>query len=248
MTRKTPAEIATMRASGRILARVMREVSAMIEPGITPKTLNDAAHKMIEAAGATPSFYKYRGFPAAACISVNQVVVHGIPNEVPLKEGDICSLDFGVHYQGYHTDSAWTFPVGRISPQAERLLRVTEESLWEGIEQARPGRKLGDIGATVQQHVEKAGFHVVRDLVGHGIGRNLHEEPNVPNFGKYGKGATLSSGITLCIEPMVNAGTWKVIQLEDGWTIETADHGLSAHFEHTVAITDDGPEILTKED
>lgn len=247
MILKTRAEIEKMRAAGRVLASTLREVSSQIAPGVTPKHLDTLAHRLIESAGGVPSFLHYRGYPAATCISVNEVVVHGIPNDAPLAEGDIISLDFGVFLDGFHADSAWTFPVGEISAEAKRLLQVTEESLWEGIAMARSGSRLGDIGAAVQRHVEAAGFGVVRDLVGHGIGRSLHEEPSVPNYGRPGKGPVLKEGATLCIEPMVNQGTYRVNQLADGWTIVTADGSLAAHFEHTVAVTDDGPEILTVE-
>jgi methionyl aminopeptidase len=246
---KTPDQIAKMRESGRIIARALRLVSAAIEPGVTPKQLNDLAEKCIREEGGVPNFLGYHGFPAAACISVNEVVVHGIPTEQPLQEGDIISLDFGVLKDGWNADAAWTYPVGEISTQAKRLLSVTRESLYQGIAKARPGGFVGDIGAAVQRYVESNGYSVVRDLVGHGIGEALHEEPsNVANYGKPKTGMRLQAGMTICIEPMVNAGRYQVRTLEDDWTVVTADGSLSAHFEHTVAITADGPEILTKED
>lgn len=247
---KTEAEIAKMRESGRVLARVIRLLGESIEPGkTTPRMLDELAERLIRESGGTPSFLNYRGFPASACISVNDTVVHGIPTEEPMKEGDIVSVDLGVNLNGWHSDSAWTFPVGQISAEAQRLLNVTRESLYQGISRARVGAKIGDIGATVQRYVESNGYGVVRDLVGHGIGTSLHEEPSsIPNFGRAGKGIELREGMTICIEPMVNAGTWKVNFLKDGWTVKSADHSLSAHFEHTIAITKSGPQILSMED
>jgi len=244
---KNESEIAKMRASGRILARTLRIVSEEIAPGKTPKQLNDLAHRLISEAGAYPSFLNYRNFPAATCISVNEVVVHGIPGDLPLREGDIVSLDFGVLLDGYHADSAWTYPVGTISTENKRLLNVTRESLYQGIAKAKPGNTTGDIGSAVQRYVESNGYSIVRDLVGHGIGRSLHEDPSVPNYGKPGSGVKFKEGATVCIEPMVNAGTWRVTQDEDGWTIRSADRKNSAHFEHTVAIVKGGAEILTQE-
>lgn len=245
---KRDSEIAQMREAGRILARVMRLVSESIVPGkTTPLELDELAERLIREAQAIPSFKGYRGFPAAACISVNEAVVHGIPNGRVLQEGDIVGLDFGVIYNGWHADSASTFPVGTISESAQRLLNVTRESLMQGIAKVRHGARVGDISNTVQRYVESRGYGVVRDLVGHGIGRSLHEEPSVPNFGKAGQGAVLKTGMTFCVEPMVNEGTYKVKTLEDSWTMVTADGKLSAHFEHTVAVTPHGADILTVE-
>jgi len=245
---KRPHEIEKMRASGRVLASVMRQVSEAIVPGkSTPKQLDALAERLIREAGGVPSFKGYRGFPASACISVNDVVVHGIPDDRPLQSGDIVGLDFGVILDGWHTDSAWTFPVGDIAPNAQRLLNVTREALFQGISKARIGNRIGDISATVQRYVESHGYGVVEELVGHGIGKSLHEEPSVPNFGRAGKGPVIKEGMTFCIEPMVNEGTYKVRTLEDQWTIVTADGKLSAHFEHTVAVTRDGPVLLTEE-
>lgn len=245
---KSRADIEKMREAGRIVARTLRLVSENIKPGVTPKELDQAAHRLIVEEGGQPNFLNYRGYPAATCISVNETVVHGIPTDVPLKEGDIISLDFGVLKDGWNADGAWTYPVGEISKQAQRLLNVTRESLYQGIAKARVGNRLGDIGHAVQKYVEMHGYAVVRDLVGHGIGRALHEEPHsVPMFGKPNTGEPLREGMTICIEPMINEGTWKVNFLADKWTVKTADGKLSAHFEHTVAITKDGPEILTKE-
>jgi methionyl aminopeptidase len=245
---KSRAEIDKMRESGRVLAKTLRLVSAKIAPGVTPRELDAMAHRLIEEEGGTPSFLNYRGFPAATCISVNEVVVHGIPSDVPLKEGDVIGLDFGVLKDGWHADSAWTYPVGDISSEAQRLLNVSREALYQGINKAKVGNRIGDISAAVQKYVESNGYSVVRDLVGHGIGRKLHEEPaSVPNFGKAGKGELLREGVTMCIEPMVNEGKFEVETLPDKWTLVTADRKLSAHFEHTVAITRNGPEILTQE-
>lgn len=246
---KSRAEIEKMRVSGAIVARTLRLCSEAIVPGkTTPKELDALAHRLILESGGQPSFLGYRDYPAATCISVNSVVVHGIPTPIPLEEGDVISLDFGVVKDGWHADGAWTYPVGTISPAAQRLLNVTRESLMQGIAKARVGNRIGDIGATVQRYCESHGYGVVRELVGHGIGQKLHEEPaNVPMFGKPGKGDLLRDGMTICIEPMINEGTHRVNFLDDKWTVVTADGKLSAHFEHTIAITKDGPEILTLE-
>ena len=247
---KSRAEIDKMRASGRVVARSLRAMSEAIVPGKTsPADLDALAARIVAEAGGTPSFLNYRGFPANTCISVNQVVVHGIPTKVPLEEGDIVSLDMGVLLNGWHADGAWTYPVGTISAEAQRLLNVTRESLFQGIAKARVGNRIGDIASAVQKYVEGNGYSVVRDLVGHGIGRKLHEEPDsVPNFGNPGRGELLRDGMTICIEPMVNQGTFKVKTLADKWTLVTADGKLSAHFEHTIAITREGVELLTLED
>ena len=247
---KSATEIAKMKESGRIVARTLRLCSETIVPGkTTPEELDELADRLIREEGGVPSFLGYRGYPAATCISVNNVVVHGIPTDDPLKEGDIISLDFGVVKNGWHADGAWTFAVGTISTEAQKLMNVTRESLLQGIAKARPGNTIGDIGAAVQKYVESHGFGVVRDLVGHGIGQKLHDEPhNVPMFGKAGKGEKLREGMCICIEPMINQGTYRVNTLKDGWTVVTADDKLSAHFEHTVAITKTGPVILTTED
>ena len=247
---KSPAEIAKMKESGRIVARTLRLVSETIVPGkTTPLQLDALAERLIREEGGVPSFLGYRGFPNTACISVNNVVVHGIPTDEPLQEGDIVSLDFGVVKDGWHADGAWTYGVGQISIEAQKLMNVTKESLYQGIAKARPGNTIGDIGAAVQKYVESHGFGVVRDLVGHGIGQKLHDDPhNVPMFGKPGKGDRLREGMCICIEPMINQGTYKVNTLSDGWSVVTADDKLSAHFEHTVAITKTGPVILTTEE
>lgn len=246
---KSPADIEMMRKSGHVVARTLRLMSEAIVPGkTTPRQLDELAARLIAEAGGKPSFLGYRGYPANTCISVNEVVVHGIPGDIPLQEGDIVGLDLAVELNGWHADSAWTYAVGTISTEAQRLLNVTREALHQGIAKARVGNRIGDISHAVQKYVETNGYQVVRDLVGHGIGRKMHEEPaNVPMFGKPGKGELLREGMTICIEPMVNVGTWKVKFLEDDWTCVSADGSLAAHFEHTIAITKDGPDILTLE-
>lgn len=246
---KRPIEIEKMRESGRIVAKVLRLLSESIVPGkTTPKQLDELASRLIAEEGGTPSFLNYRGFPANSCISVNEVVVHGIPGNHILVEGDIVSIDLGVLKEGWHADGAWTYPVGQISPEAQRLLNVTKESLFQGISRAKAGNRIGDISSAVQKYVESNGYGVVRDLVGHGIGQRLHEEPSaIPNFGHAGKGEVLREGWTICIEPMVNMGTYKVKTLKDGWTVVSADNSLAAHFEHTIVVTKGQAEILTLE-
>ena len=242
---KRPEEIEKVRTSNIIVADILRELREKIKPGISTLDLNRYSEEMAKKRGAKPAFKGYRGYPFALCTSVNSEVVHGMPSNRVLKRGDVVSLDFGAHYQGYYGDAAITVPVGDVTPEALLLLQTTEQSLYEGILQARAGNRLGDISAAVQKHVETAGFSVVRDFVGHGIGKNLHEEPQIPNYGVSGRGVELKSGMVLAIEPMVNAGTYKVKVLSDGWTVVTADGRLSAHFEHTVAITEEGPVILS---
>lgn len=246
---KNGSEIAKMALAGKIIAKTMKEVSGSMVAGKSSLIqLDSLAEKIITSEGGIPSFKGYRGFPASACISVNSHVVHGIPGEYVIQVGDIVSLDFGVIWDGWHADSAWTFPVGDISDSARRLMNVTKESLYQGIARARIGNKVGDISNAVQTYVEKNGYSVVRDLVGHGIGQSLHEEPSIPNFGKPRKGPMLKGGMTFCIEPMVNEGSARVVTLDDDWTVATEDGKLSAHFEHTVAVTGDGPLILTNQE
>lgn len=242
---RTREEIEKIRRSSRLVARALREIRQAIRPGVTTEELDRVAEEVITKGGGRPAFKGYRGYPASLCASVNDEVVHGIPDKRRLKEGDIVSLDLGVLMDGYYGDAAITVPVGRVSKLARRLLEVTEEALYRGIEKARVGNRLFDISHAIQRRVEEAGFSVVRDFVGHGIGRNLHEEPQVPNFGPPGQGPRLVEGMVLAIEPMVNTGTWRVRVLDNGWTVVTEDGGLSAHFEHTVAITESGPEILS---
>ena len=243
---KQPDEIAKARASNRIVADVLSVLRERVKPGVTTRELDRIAESLTEKRGAKPAFKGYRGYPFSLCTSVNEEVVHGMPSNRILVEGDIVGLDFGVYYQGLYGDSAITLPVGRVTDQATRLMQVTEQSLYAAIGQACDGKRLGDISAAVQETVEADGFSIVRDFVGHGIGKCLHEDPQIPNFGKKGRGIELKKGMILAIEPMVNAGKYKVKILQDGWTVITADGSLSAHFEHSVAITDNGPEILSK--
>ena len=242
---KTPDEIAIMRENNRILAQLFEFITPLVQPGITTAELDREAENFILSCGAKPAFKGYRGFPATICASINEEVVHGFPGPRQLKEGDILSIDLGALKNGFYSDSARTFAVGKISDKAAKLLRVTEESLYAGIAKAVPGGRLSDIGHAVQQTVEKAGFSVIRDFVGHGIGRQLHEEPQVPNFGRKGFGPQLKVGMTIAIEPMTAAGSWQIRILEDQWTAVTLDRSLAAHFEHSVAITKDGPLILS---
>lgn len=243
---KQPEEIVRARASNRIVAEALSVLREKVKPGITTGEMDKIAEGIAEKRGAKPAFKGYRGYPYSLCTSVNEEVVHGMPSDRVLLEGDIVGLDFGVYYQGFYGDSAITLPVGRISDQGKRLLQVTERSLYAAIDQARDGNRLGDISSAVQETVEVCGYSVVRDFVGHGIGKSLHEDPQIPNFGKKGRGIELKTGMILAIEPMINAGNYKVKILPDGWTVITEDGSLSAHFEHSVAITDKGPEILSK--
>ncbi len=243
---KSSRELQKMKDACRISANALVVAGKAVEPGVSTLEIDTIVRKYIEKEGATPSFLGYGGFPASACISVNNVVIHGIPSKKQiLKEGDIVSVDVGAFYEGFHGDNAYTFKCGKISPEAEALLKATEESLYEGIKQAKAGNRVGDIGSAVQKYVENRSYSVVRDFVGHGVGAKLHEDPSVPNYGTPGRGVRLIPGMTLAIEPMVNAGDYKVKVLSDEWTTVTVDGSLAAHFEHTVAITPDGPEILT---
>jgi methionyl aminopeptidase len=242
---KSQAEIELMREAGAILAETLARLQSMARPGITLLELDREADRFIRGRGCVPGFVGYQGYQNAICTSVNDQVVHGIPTNRKLREGDLLSLDAGLIHRGFWADAGLTVGIGKISPRAQRLMDVTRESLTLGIAQARVGNRIGDISAAVQQHVEAAGFSVVRQFVGHGIGRDMHEDPQVPNFGIAGKGWPLKAGMVLAIEPMVNAGGPDVALLGDGWTVVTVDHSLSAYFEHSVAITADGPEILT---
>lgn len=244
---KSPRELETMAAGGRILAATHQHVKPAIAPGVSTWDLDMMVESFIRShAGAKPSFKGLYGFPASACISLNDEIVHGIPSKKRiLVAGDIVTIDIGVHYGGFHTDSAWTYPVGAIAPETQRLMDVTEASLWAGIAETKMGNHIGDIGAAVERVVVKAGFSVVRDLVGHGVGANMHEDPQVPNHGKPKRGPKLQVGMTIAIEPMVNAGGPATRTLADKWTIVTLDGTMAAHFEHTVAITADGPRVLT---
>ena len=242
---KSPAEIEKMRAASQLVAQVLEELAAMVAPGVATADLDAAAERKVRAAGAEPAFKGYRGYPATLCASANEQVIHGIPNRTPLKAGDIISLDMGVKLNGYYGDSAVTVPVGAVAEEVTALLRVTQEALEKGIAQVRVGARISDIGHAIQKHVEAHGFSVVREFVGHGIGASLHEEPQIANYGEPGRGPRLAEGMTLAIEPMVNMGKPGVKVLADGWTAVTRDGSLSAHFEHTVAVTKSGPDILT---
>jgi methionyl aminopeptidase len=243
---KSAAEIERMRAANALVADVLAELATMVAPGVTTADLDAAAERLVRAGGAEPAFKGYRGYPRTLCASVNEQVVHGIPSARALVEGDIISLDMGVKLNGFYGDSAITVPVGRVSEVAATLLRVTQESLEKGIEQVRLGGRISDIGHAIQQHVEAHGLSVVREFVGHGIGSALHEEPQIANYGEPGRGPRLAEGMTLAIEPMVNVGRPAVKVLADGWTAVTKDGSLSAHFEHTVAVTKNGPLVLTR--
>jgi methionyl aminopeptidase len=247
---KSRQEIEKMKIAGRAVGEILSKLSGIIKPGISTKEIDEFAEKYIRSLKMTPAFKGVKGvsypFPACACVSVNDEVVHGIPNASrKLKQGDIVSVDMGVIYEGYYGDAAKTYAVGSISDTASKLLEITEISLQKAIEQARPGKRLGDVSYAVQKTAEEAGFSIVRDFVGHGIGRCLHEEPQIPNYGKPDTGVKLLAGMVLAIEPMINEGGYKVEMLDDDWTVVTKDGGLSAHFEHTIAITEDGNEILT---
>lgn len=244
---KTARELALMEEACRISAGALKIAGAAVEPGVTTEEIDAIAEKYIRSQGATPNFKGYNGYPATACISINNEVIHGIPSKKRvIKEGDIVSIDLGARFEGYNGDNAATFAAGDISPDAKRLLEVTEQSLYEGIGAALAGARIGDISNAIQTYVEERGFSVVREYVGHGIGTKLHEAPEVPNYGKKGHGIRLVPGMTIAIEPMINAGDYSVKVLPDGWTVLTKDGSLSAHFEHTVAITSDGPKIMTK--
>lgn len=248
VTLKSNREIELMKEAGRIVALAHKAVKEIIKPGISTKEIDDLVEKVIVSNGAIPSFKNYNGFPASACISINEEVVHGIPSsERILKNGDIVSVDIGAQYKGYHGDSAWTYACGGISEDATKLLEGTKDSLFKGLEFAKPNNRLSDISHAIQTHAESLGFSVVREFVGHGLGRNLHEDPQIPNYGLPNRGIILKPGMTLAIEPMINLGNKEVRVLSDGWTTITRDRSLSAHFEHTILITDTGYEILTKE-
>lgn len=243
---KSKAELEIMREAGRIVALTHQELAKSVRPGITTRELDDLADQFIRSMGAIPSFKGYGGFSGSICTSVNQELVHGIPGNRALQDGDIISVDIGAEYKGYHGDSAWTYAVGTITDQAKKLMEVTEQSLYKGLEQAVPGARLSNISHAVQAYAEAHGFSIVREYVGHGIGRNLHEDPQIPNYGPPERGPRLKPGMVLAIEPMVNAGERYVRTLEDNWTVVTVDNSLCAHYEHTIAITEDGYEILTR--
>ena len=245
ITLKSSHEIDLMRRSGKITAAARALAGEMVKPGVTTQEINDAVERFIRQQGAVPSFLHYNGYPASACISVNDEIIHGIPGKRVLQEGDIVSVDVGAYIGGFHGDCAATFPCGRVSPEAQRLIDVTRQSFFEGIRFAREGQRLQDISAAVQTYVERNGFSVVREYVGHGVGAKMHESPEIPNYGRPGHGPRLLRGMTLAVEPMVNAGAAAIQQLSDGWTVKTADGKWAAHYENTILITDGAPEILT---
>lgn len=242
---KSKADLENLRRSGKILSRVMKELGKLISPGVSTQEIDRIAGELVEREGAAPAFKGYKGFLANICTSINEEIVHGIPGARKLVEGDIISLDLGINFLGYFTDAAITVGVGKISPRTRKLIEVTKDSLSEGIKKARVNNRLTDISYSIQSYVETRGFSVVRQFVGHGIGLSLHEEPEIPNFGLAHKGPLLKTGMVLAIEPMVNMGTWESVILDNGWTAVTKDGLPSAHFEHTVAITDKGTEIIT---
>lgn len=247
VTIKSEEEIIKMKEAGHINYLTHQYLKSLIKPGITTEYLNEEADKFIRSQGAEPGFLGLYDFPKSVCISVNEEIVHGIPGKRVLNEGDIVSIDIGVVKDGYHSDSAWTYPVGKVSKEKEYLLHHTEKALFVGLKEIKNGAKLGNVGARIEQYAKKHKLGVVQELVGHGIGTSLHEEPDVPNYGKYNTGLTLKSGMTLAVEPMLNLGTRKIYVLEDDWTIVTRDKSSSAHFEHTIVVRDDGYEILTGE-
>jgi methionyl aminopeptidase len=243
---KSSDEIEKMRAAGQVVADVLDAVREKVKPGVRTREIDAIVERVIRSAGCTPSFKGYRGFPASACISLNEEIVHGIPGPRRLHEGDLVKIDVGAVYEGYHADSAWTFYVGQDPPpEVAELMAVTEKSLWAGIAQAKAGNRVGDISHAVQETAEAAGFSVVREYVGHGVGRQLHEDLQIPNYGPSGRGPKLEAGMTLALEPMVNVGDWRTEVLDDDWTVVTADRALSAHYEHTIVVTGDEPQVLT---
>ncbi len=248
VTLKSPREIDAMRRSGKITSSVLTELMKAVRPGISTGDLDAIAERGIRQAGGVPTFKGYNGFPASICVSIDDEVVHGIPGSRVLRDGELLSIDIGTTLDGYVSDSAATVPVGSVSEDARRLMRVTQECLTIGIQQMEPGKHLGDIGAAVQEHAERHGYGVVRELVGHGVGRAMHEDPQVPNYGEWGTGLELRAGLVLAIEPMITQASPKVRVLPDGWTVVTADGKLAAHFEHTIAVTENGPRILTLRD
>jgi methionyl aminopeptidase len=242
---KTPQEIAAMRTSNQIVAKILEELKALVRPGISTRDLDGYAENRAREMQATPAFKGYRGYPASLCTSVNEEIIHGIPSARVLKDGDIIGLDFGVHFEGFYGDAAVTVAVGEVSPEARRLIEVAETAFFKGIAQMKPGNRISDISHAIQVYVESEGFSVIRSFVGHGIGHSPHEEPQVPNFGPPGRGPKIKEGLTVAIEPMIAAGDWEEEILRDGWTAVTKDRSLSAHFEHTVAMTSSGVEILS---
>jgi len=245
ITAKTLEEIKIMAEGGKILARIMKELEGIVRPGIATKDLDKAAEGLVLASGGKPSFKGYQGYPACLCASINEEIVHAVPSDMVLKDGDILSLDLGLIWRGYHTDMAITLPVGKISHEAKKLLEVTKKALEIGIKEAKISSTFGDISFAIQKHVESQGFNVIRELCGHGIGKNLHEDPEILNYGKMGTGTILREGMVFCLEPMVTAGDWHIKKSKDGFGYQTKDGSLSAHFEHTIAVAPTGCQVLT---
>jgi len=243
---KTKEEIETMRQGGQILAKIMRELKTEAQPGVTTQELDKLAQELIFNSGVQPAFKNYRGFPAALCVSINEQIVHGLPSSRVLKDGDILSLDLGIVYKGFNTDMAVTLPIGSIDPEVGRLIRVTKKALKRAIARTKPGKTIGDIGHAVQRYIEDQDFNIIRELCGHGIGKKLHEKPDIPNLGKRHKGEALKSGMVLAIEPMATMGQPGIKKGPDGFCYQTADKSISAHFEHTIAVTERGPKVLTE--
>lgn len=242
---KTEEEIELLRENNLLVSATLAEVGKHVRPGVTTLELDRIAEEFIRSHGAVPGFLGYNGFPNTLCVSVNEQVVHGIPSDLVLREGDIVSVDCGTFMKGFYGDSAYTFAVGEIAPDTAKLLSVTKEALYKGVAQAKPGNRIGDIGSAVQEHAERAGFSVVREMVGHGLGHKMHEEPEVPNYGARGRGPLLKPGMVICIEPMINMGSRYIVFEKDGWTVRTRDRKPAAHFEFAVAVTKDGPDVLT---
>ena len=242
---KSSREIELMAIAGSIVGKVHKKMAEIIRPGISTLEIDRIVEKIIRENDATPSFKNYQGFPCATCTSINDMLIHGIPDHTILKDGDIISIDVGACYKGYHGDSGWTYRVGNVSEDVEKLLQVTEQSLYEGLKQVKPGNHIGDIGAAISDYATKHKLGVVKELVGHGVGTSVHEEPDVPNYGIKGTGPMLKEGMVICIEPMLTFGSYEIYQLDDGWTINTEDGSAAAHYEHTVLVTKDGYEILT---
>lgn len=245
ITIKSDREIELLRIAGNIVYETHQYLKQFLKPGITTLELDRLAYDFIKSKGATPSFKNYNGFPASICTSVNYQVVHGIPGKMKLKDGDIISIDIGACYKGYHGDSAWSYPIGKVSKENELLLYNTEKALFEGLKEVKPGNRIGDISYAIESYAKKHNLGVVKELVGHGVGTSVHEAPDIPNFGKKGSGPRIKKGMVFAIEPMLNLGSPNIVMLDDNWTIETEDYSPSAHFEHTVVVTDDGYEILT---
>lgn len=245
MTIKTQEEIKIMREGGSVLAKIVKQLEKKVKPGVTTEELNRVSETLILNSGGKCSFKEYDGYPACLCTSINNEIVHAAPSARKLKDGDIISLDLGIFYKGYHADMAVTLPVGKVSPEAQRLIRITKKALKRGIKKVRPGNTLGDVGNTIQRYVEGQGFGVVRDLCGHGIGKELHEDPRILNYGKRHSGQEIKVGMVLCLEPMVTVGDWQIQKSDDGYGFETKDGALSAHFEHMVAVTKNGAKVLT---